>query len=157
MWLWVLYYSAFANNLTAYFYKMTFWIEAPSLYWKWHQKSRVLSRILTATVNIRDLWPQKAQNARKCSHAVKKLKIGSKNSSKSLKTIVQVNLWCKNNKKTITILWKYYYMIIFLRSAQIFEIRLHNLDISFFLDSNLLKTWTRDDPFPVVTPIMPVQ
>ena len=91
-----IYYSACATNLRAYFHKMTFWIEAPSLYWKWHQKSRVLSRILTATVNIRYFWPQKA---RKCSHAVKKLKIGSKNSSKSLKTIVQVNLWCKNNKK----------------------------------------------------------
>ena len=109
----ILYYSAFTNYLPEYFHKLAFWIDAPSLYWKWHQKSQVLSRISTATVDIRDFGRKKLKNSWMCSKAVKKLKIRFENRKK----IVQVNLWCKNNNVTIITLWKYYYMIIFRRSA----------------------------------------
>lgn len=75
----ILYYSAFTNYLSEYFHKLAFWIDAPSLYWKWHQNSQVLSRILTATVSIRDFGHKKLKNSWMCSISVKNLKIRLKN------------------------------------------------------------------------------
>ena len=75
----ILYDSAFTNYLFEYFHKLAFWIGAPSLYWKWHQNSQVLSRILTATVNIRDFGHKKLKNAWICSKPVKMLEIRLEN------------------------------------------------------------------------------
>ena len=113
----ILYYSAFTNYLSEYFHKLAFWIEAPSLYWKWHQNSQVLSRILTATVSIRDFGQKSSKTLECVRNLSKSSKFGSKIAKNIVKNIVQVNLWCKNNNETIITLWKYYYMIIFRRSA----------------------------------------
>ena len=58
-----------------------------------------------------------ATKSSKTLECVRKLSKSSKFGSKIAKNIVQVNLWCKNNNVTIITLWKYYYMIIFRRSA----------------------------------------
>ena len=58
-----------------------------------------------------------ATKSSKTLECVRKLSKSSKFGSKITKNIVQVNLWCKNNNETIITLSKYYYMIIFRRSA----------------------------------------